>query len=70
MNCVPPLPLSCVIWRLTRSSPHLTSHQLIDTLKGIQAVSVTHSYRFTLTVLVTDREIILPDVGSHDEMYR
>jgi hypothetical protein len=26
--------------------------------------------RITLAILVTDREIILPDTGSHDEAYR
>jgi addiction module RelE/StbE family toxin len=50
--------------------PHLKYHHLTGKLKGIQAVSLTHSYRITLTVIVTDREIILLDVGSHDEVYR
>jgi addiction module RelE/StbE family toxin len=50
--------------------PHLKYHHLTGKLKGIQAVSLTHSYRITLTVIVTDREIILLDVGSHEEVYR
>jgi mRNA-degrading endonuclease YafQ of YafQ-DinJ toxin-antitoxin module len=50
--------------------PHLKFHHLTGKLKGIQAVSLTHSYRITLTVMVTDREIILLDIGSHDEVYR
>jgi mRNA-degrading endonuclease RelE of RelBE toxin-antitoxin system len=33
-------------------------------------VSLTHSYRITLTVMVTEHEIILLDIGSHDEVYR
>jgi len=49
---------------------HLKFHQLTGTLKGIQAVSVTRSYRITLTVMVTDKEIILLDIGNHDEVYR
>ncbi|MCE1225750.1 MAG: type II toxin-antitoxin system mRNA interferase toxin, RelE/StbE family [Geobacteraceae bacterium] len=50
--------------------PHLKYHHLTGKLKGIQAVSLTHSYRITLTVMVTDKEIILLDIGSHDEVYR
>ena len=50
--------------------PHLKFHHLSGKLKGIQAVSLTHSCRITLTVMVTDKEIILLDIGSHDEVYR
>lgn len=50
--------------------PHLKFHHLTGKLKGIQAVSLTHSYRITLTVMVTENEIILFDIGSHDEVYR
>ncbi len=50
--------------------PHLRYHHLTGKLKGIQAVSITHSYRITLTVMITDKEIILLDIGSHDEVYR
>ena len=50
--------------------PHLKCHHLTGKLKCIQAVSITHSYRITLTVMVTDKEIILLDIGSHDEVYR
>ena len=50
--------------------PHLKYHHLDGKLKGVQAVSLTDSYRITLTVVVSDKEIILLDVGSHDEVYR
>jgi len=50
--------------------PHLRYYHLTGKLKGIQAVSITHSYRITLTVMITDKEIILLDIGSHDEVYR
>lgn len=50
--------------------PHLKLHNLSGKLKGIQAVSLTYDYRITLTVMVTEKEIILLDVGSHDEVYR
>ena len=50
--------------------PHLRFHHLTGKLKGIQAVSITHSYRITLTLLISEKEIILLDIGSHDEVYR
>lgn len=50
--------------------PHLKYHQLVGSLKGVQAVSITYSYRIIITIVVTDKEIILLDVGSHDEVYR
>lgn len=49
--------------------PRLEFHSLSGKLKGVQAVSLTDSYRITLTVMVTDKEIILLDIGSHDEVY-
>ncbi|MDO8437751.1 MAG: type II toxin-antitoxin system mRNA interferase toxin, RelE/StbE family [Nitrosomonadaceae bacterium] len=51
-------------------APHLTYHHLGGKLKGVQAISITDSYRITLTVAISDKEIILLDVGSHDEVYR
>jgi len=39
-------------------------------LAGCYAISLTYSYRITLTLLVSEREIILLDIGSHDEVYR
>jgi mRNA-degrading endonuclease YafQ of YafQ-DinJ toxin-antitoxin module len=51
-------------------APHLNYHHLGGKYEGIQAVSLTYEYRITLTVLLTEKEIILLDVGSHDEIYR
>jgi mRNA-degrading endonuclease YafQ of YafQ-DinJ toxin-antitoxin module len=50
--------------------PHLKYNQLRGNFKAIQAVSITYSYRITLTIVISDKEIILLDVGSHDEVYR
>lgn len=50
--------------------PHLRLHNLSGELKGTQAVSLTYGYRITLTVMITEKEIILLDVGSRDEVYR
>lgn len=50
--------------------PHLDYHHLGGKQAGIQAVSITDSYRITMTVIITKKEIILLDIGSHDEVYR
>ena len=50
--------------------PNLALHPLSGKLSGCHAVSLTYRYHITLTILVTDREIILLDIGSHDEVYR
>lgn len=50
--------------------PHLRYHPLVGKLKDVQAVSITSNYRLTLTLLFSDKEIILLDVGSHDVVYR
>lgn len=36
----------------------------------MQAISITSSYRLTLTILIANKEIILLDVGSRYEVYR
>lgn len=51
-------------------APHLGYHHLSGQFDGIQAVSLTYDYRITLTVLVKEKEIILLDVGTHDEVCR
>ena len=51
-------------------APHLDYHHLGGKLKGIQAVRLTDSYRITLTIVISEKEIILLDIGSHDEVYR
>jgi mRNA-degrading endonuclease YafQ of YafQ-DinJ toxin-antitoxin module len=50
--------------------PRLKLHALGGKLSGIQAVSLTHAYRLTLILKVTDQEIVLLDLGTHDEVYR
>ena len=50
--------------------PKLKLHLLSGNLGGVQAVSLTYSYRLTLQVRVTEQEVILLDIGSHDEVYR
>lgn len=45
--------------------PQLKLHPLSGNLVGVQAVSLTYSYRLTLLVRVTEREIVLLDIGTH-----
>lgn len=49
---------------------HLEFHPLTGKLSGCHAVSLTYSYRITLTLFITEQEIVLLDIGSHDEVYR
>lgn len=49
--------------------PGLRLHPLGGKLQGVQAVSLTYSYRITLSVQITEHEILLLDMGSHDEVY-
>lgn len=50
--------------------PQLRLHALKGELEGLYAASLTHSYRITLTLRVTKKEIVLLDIGTHDEVYR
>jgi addiction module RelE/StbE family toxin len=50
--------------------PHLALHSLTGKLQDCYAVSLTYSYRITLTLMITKKEIILLDIGSHDEVYK
>ncbi len=50
--------------------PRLKYHPLSGRLKGFQAVRVTYDYRIILRIEVADQEIILLDIGSHEEAYR
>ena len=49
--------------------PGLRLHPLTSKLQGMQAVSLTYSYRVTLTLQITEHEILLLDIGSHEEVY-
>ncbi len=51
-------------------APALKIHPLSGRLEGIWAVSLTYSYRITLTLLVSEKEITLLDIGDHDTVYR
>jgi mRNA-degrading endonuclease YafQ of YafQ-DinJ toxin-antitoxin module len=50
--------------------PKLKLHFLAGSLAGVQAVSLTYSHRLTVLVRLTEQEVVLLDLGTHDEVYR
>ena len=50
--------------------PSLRLHKLSGSLSGLSSVSINVSYRITLELIIQDHDIILVNVGSHDEVYR
>ena len=46
--------------------PSLRLHSLGGRLAGVHSVSINLSYRITLHLLVTEREIVPLNVGDHD----
>ncbi|MCO6428344.1 plasmid stabilization protein [Nitrosomonas communis] len=50
--------------------PTLHLHPLSGKLQGMQAVSLTHSCRIILALQISEHEILLLDIGSHDEVCR
>ena len=50
--------------------PHLRLHPLSGQMAGLHAVRVTHAFRIALTLRISEREITLLNIGSHDDVYR
>ena len=49
--------------------PSLRLHSLKGNLKDLHSVSINISYRITLEFIILKKEIILVNVGHHDEIY-
>ena len=49
--------------------PSLRLHPLKGKLKELHSVSINISYRITLEFILVNKEIILVNVGHHDEVY-
>ena len=49
--------------------PRLRLHALRGKYRGKHAVSLTYDYRIVLILRLSRKEIVLLDVGSHDEVY-
>jgi len=54
---------------LNPNHPSLRLHGLKGKLKGLHSVLINISYRITLELLITDKDIILINVGPHDYVY-
>jgi mRNA-degrading endonuclease YafQ of YafQ-DinJ toxin-antitoxin module len=49
--------------------PSLRLHGLHGRLEGLSSVSINMSYRIVLGFIIRDGDIILVDVGNHDQVY-
>ncbi len=49
--------------------PSLRLHPLKGRLKNLYSISINISYRITLEFFITEKEIILVNIGHHDEVY-
>lgn len=54
---------------LNPKHPSLRLHELKGKLKGLHSISINISYRITLELIVSDKDIILIDVGPHEHVY-
>lgn len=50
--------------------PSLRLHALSGRLAGLHSVSINLSYRLTLELLISERDIILINIGDYDAVYR
>ncbi len=49
--------------------PSLRLHGLDGRLKGLSSASINMSYRIVLELEIRDEEIILINIGNHDQVY-
>lgn len=49
--------------------PSLRLHQLKGKLKDLHSISINISYRITLEFYIAEKEIVLVNVGRHDDVY-
>ena len=54
---------------LNPQHPSLHLHALQGKIKPLQSVSINMSYRITLELVISDKEIILIDIGDHNAVY-
>jgi mRNA-degrading endonuclease YafQ of YafQ-DinJ toxin-antitoxin module len=50
--------------------PSLRTHVLKGRLEGLHSISINMNFRITIDMIITDKEIILINVGGHDEVYQ
>lgn len=49
--------------------PSLRLHSLEGRLKGLSSASINMSYRIVLELEIQDGEIVLINIGNHDQVY-
>ena len=49
--------------------PSLRLHALQGSLRGLSSVSINIAYRIVIVLEIREKEILLVDVGKHDEVY-
>jgi addiction module RelE/StbE family toxin len=54
---------------LNPQHPSLRLHKLSGRLDGVFSVSINMSYRVMINFVIKEHQIVLIDIGSHDEVY-
>lgn len=49
--------------------PSLKLHKLQGNLDKFHAVRLTYEYRIVLILVVCDKQIVIIDIGTHDDVY-
>ena len=49
--------------------PSLKLHPLQGSLQGIWSVRLNYQYRILLTLKIEEKQVILLNIGSHDDVY-
>jgi addiction module RelE/StbE family toxin len=49
--------------------PSLKLHKLQGNLEKFHAVRLTYEYRIVLVLQIVDEQIVLVDIGTHDDVY-
>ena len=49
--------------------PSLRLHPLKGKLAGLHSISINIGYRISLEMVISEQEIILINIGTHDEVY-
>ncbi|MBL1433192.1 MAG: plasmid stabilization protein [Gammaproteobacteria bacterium] len=62
-------PKTLELLELNPYHPSLRLHGLQGRLSGLSSVSITMSYRIVLEMIIQDSDIILVDIGNHDQVY-
>jgi proteic killer suppression protein len=61
-----------IIWLLA-DNPHHPSfrlHKLEGKMRDYHSVSINMRYRIVIDFIINDKEIILLNIGTHDDVYR